>query len=122
MSTGTEARTAKCRRCKRVLRTAPSIAAGIGPRCAAIEAAFDGLNVKQQDKARELVADGGITRTAHNGVCRVTAADGSEQHLTSVNGNCTCAWGLRRKTASTKPCYHVGAVRLAITPRLTLAA
>lgn len=111
----------KCRKCHRPLRSAASCAAGIGPRCAAIEAAFDGLNGKQQDKARELIADGGIVKV-RPGVYQVRASDGSGNYLTTADGNCGCPWGLHRTSATAKTCYHVGAVRLAEKPRLTVAA
>jgi Family of unknown function (DUF6011) len=109
---------AQCRRCKRHnLRTAVSRAAGIGPRCAAIEAAFDGLSDKQADKARQLIVDGGVTRTSRKGIARVPSDETGEHYLTSVTGHCTCAWGIRRKSASVKTCYHVAVVVLEFTPR-----
>ena len=76
---------AQCRRCKRHnLRTPASRAAGIGPRCAAIEAAFDGLDDRQQDKAREAVEDGAVIATSREGVAMVVSEDGESVHLTSV--------------------------------------
>ena len=117
VNTTTEA-PAKCRRCKRhALRTPASRAAGIGPRCAAIEAAFDGLSDKQADKARQLIVDGGVTRTSRKGIARVPSDETGEHYLTSVTGHCTCAWGIRRKSASVKTCYHVPVVILEFTPR-----
>jgi hypothetical protein len=117
VNTTTEA-PAKCRRCKRhALRTPASRAAGIGPRCAAIEAAFDGLSDKQADKARQLIVDGGVTRTSRKGIARVPSDETGEHYLTSVTGHCTCAWGIRRKSASVKTCYHVAVVVLEFTPR-----
>lgn len=117
----TDGQPVKCRNCKRPLRSAASRAAGIGPRCAAIEAAFDGLNGKQRDKARDLIADNGVVKI-RKGVYKVAANDGGAFYLTSVHGPCDCGWGLRRKSATTKPCAHVGAARLTAKPRLTLAA
>lgn len=115
-------RTATCRRCRATLRAPASVAAGIGPRCAAIEAAFGGLNDKQRDKALEVIADGGVARTSRPGVFRVVSSDGSSVHLCSLNGNCTCGWGLRRHTASAKTCYAVAAARLTARPRIRTAA
>jgi Family of unknown function (DUF6011) len=109
--------TVKCRKCHRPLRSAASRAAGIGPRCAAIEAAFNGLNDKQRDKARQLIVDGGVTRTSRKGIARVPSDETGEHYLTSVTGHCTCKWGLRRKSADTKTCYHVAVVRLEFAPR-----
>ena len=112
----------RCRKCHRTLRSAASIALGIGPRCAAIEAAFNGLNDKQQDKARQLIVDGGVARTSRKGIARVPSDETGEHYLTSVTGHCTCAWGIRRKSATTKTCYHVAVVRLEFTPRLRVTA
>jgi hypothetical protein len=109
-----ETQPVKCSRCKRTLTSAASRALGIGPRCAAIEAAFRGLKPEQADKARELIADGGVVPTGHKGVYRIASGKGDAVYLTAVTGQCTCAHGLRVMTA--KPCYHVGAARLAAKP------
>jgi hypothetical protein len=121
MSNTTEQAT-KCRRCHRVLRSATSCVLGIGPRCAAIEAAFDGLSDKQADKARQLIIDGGVTRTSRKGIARVPSDETGEHYITSVTGHCTCAWGIRRKPAGTKTCYHVPVVILEFAPRLRVTA
>jgi hypothetical protein len=118
----TDKPTAKCGRCHRPLRSPASIARGTGDRCAAIEAAFDGLSDKQCDKARQLIVDGGVTRTSRKGIARVPAEATGEHYITSVTGHCTCAWGIRRKSASTKTCYHVPVVILEFTPRLRATA
>ena len=94
----------------------------MGDRCAAIEAAFDGLSDKQADKARQLIVDGGVTRTSRKGIARVPSDETGEHYLTSVTGHCTCAWDIRRKTATAKTCYHVAVVRLEFTPRLRVTA
>ena len=120
--TNTTGHTAKCRRCHRALRSPASIALGIGPRCAAIEAAFNGLNDKQADKARQLIVDGGITRASRKGIARVPSDENGRTYLTSVTGHCTCAWGLHRKSATTKTCYHVAVVRLEFAPLLRVTA
>jgi hypothetical protein len=120
MSSTTET-PAQCRRCKRhSLRTPASRAAGIGPRCAAIEAAFQGLGDRQQDKARELIADKGVVPTCHEGVYRVSSSKGDAEYRTAVTGQCSCTWGLRRVSAEAKTCFHVGAVRLYHSPRRVL--
>jgi hypothetical protein len=111
--------TAKCRRCHRILRTAPSVALGIGPRCAAIEAAFAGLDSRQQDKALEAIADGAVVRTSRPGIAHVVSDDGSEVYTVSANGNCNCAYGVRRASATVKTCWHPAAVLLDMAPRLT---
>jgi hypothetical protein len=120
--TNTEGHTAKCRRCRRPLHTPASRSAGIGPRCAAIEAALAGLDDRQQDKALECVADGGVIPTGHQGVACVVSEDGESVYLTSVNGNCSCPHGVRHASATAKTCWHPGAVRLAAKPRIRLTA
>jgi hypothetical protein len=119
---GTTEQSVKCRKCHRVLRSPASIARGIGPRCAAIEAAFAGLSDKQADKARQLIVDGGVTRTSRKGIARVPSDETGEHYITSVTGHCTCAWGIRRKSAGTKVCYHVPVVILEFAPRLRVTA
>ena len=93
-----------------------SAAAGIGPRCAAVEAATEGLNDRQVDKMQQLIADNGIVAANRKGVFHVVNEVGEVVHVAHVNGNCTCEWGLRRDSAGIKTCYHVGAARLLATP------
>jgi hypothetical protein len=119
-TTANTAHTAKCSRCHRSLRSPSSVAAGIGPRCAAIEAAFDGLDSRQQDKARDAIDDGAVAATSHEGVAHVVSEDGTEVHLASVNGNCSCAHGVRTATATAKTCWHPGAARLYFSSRRVL--
>jgi hypothetical protein len=123
----TQEQEARCLRCRRVLTSARSIADGIGKGCAAKirqaarEYALDGLTDKQAGEAREIAADGGVVE-AREGVFRVVSGDGSQSYITTPDGHCTCAWGLRRTMADTKVCKHVGAVRLVqVTPRRSLA-
>lgn len=110
--------TAKCRRCHRSLTSLSSCLAGIGPRCAAIEAALKDLKPEQQAKALEAVADKAVEPTTHKGVYRVISSDGTTAYLASVKGNCNCAHGLRTMTAKT--CWHPGAARLKAKSRLSL--
>jgi hypothetical protein len=107
-----------CRRCHRALTSLASKMAGVGPRCAAIEAATEGLSAKQVDKMTQLILDGAIVATSRKGVYRVVNEAGETVHLCHVNGNCTCEWGLRRKSAQTKVCYQVGAARLLDRPQI----
>ena len=113
-ATGTEA--VKCRKCQRPLRSEASRAAGIGPRCAAVEAATEGLSAKQVDKMAQLIIDKAIVATNREGVYKIVNEAGEVIHTVHVNGNCTCEWGLRRKSADTKVCYHVAAARLMAKP------
>jgi hypothetical protein len=111
-----ETRTAECRKCGRMLRSASSAAAGIGPRCAAVEAATEGLSAGQADKMNQLILDKAIVATNRKGVYKIVNEAGEVIHTCHVNGNCTCEWGRRRKSADTKVCYMVGAARLLATP------
>jgi hypothetical protein len=116
--TTTPQQPAQCRRCKRHnLRTPASRAAGIGPRCAAIEAAFDGLDDRQQAKAREALEDSAVIPTGRKGIVSVVSEDGEAVHLVSLDGHCSCPHGARRMTATAKTCWHVGAAKLAMAPR-----
>lgn len=106
----------RCRRCCRPLRSEASKALGIGARCAAIEAANEGLSGKQALKAAELIADKGIVATNRKGVFHVVSESGEVTYTCHVNGNCTCSWGLRRNSGEAKVCYHVAAARLLAHP------
>jgi hypothetical protein len=112
----------RCERCHRPLTSPASRARGKGDRCAAIEAAFDGLSDKQRDKARQLIIDGGVTRTSRKGIALVPSDETGGHYITSVTGHCTCAYGVRRKTAMAKTCYHVAVVVLEFTPRVRATA
>lgn len=112
---------ARCLRCRRVLKSAKSIADGVGRGCAAKirqaarEHALEGLTEKQAAEAVEIVADGGVIE-AREGVFRVVSGDGTQSYITTPDGHCNCRWGLRRTLADTKVCKHVGAVRLVLVP------
>jgi hypothetical protein len=114
----TAASEAHCLRCGRKLTSTKSIADKFGKGCAAKirqaarETALEGLNDKQRDKALEIVSDGGAVPSNREGVWHVTSGDGSQAYLTTGDGHCNCKWGLRRVSADTKVCAHVGAVRL----------
>jgi hypothetical protein len=122
MQTTENTRQATCRRCHRALRSATSVAAGIGPRCAAIEVATEGLDAKQVDKMAQLLLDKAIVATNRKGVYHVVNEAGEVVHVTHINGHCTCEWSRRRMTADVKACYHVGAARLLAKPLIRKAA
>lgn len=107
-----------CRRCRRPLRSVASRILGIGPRCAAIEAATEGLSPKQVEKMKQVILDGGVTPTRRPEVYRVAKEADGGVHIAHINGNCTCEWGLRRKSALSKVCYGVAAARLAHRPQI----
>ena len=110
--TSTGAHTAKCLRCGRVrrFRTAEA-AAKSAPhgricaariRLAAITEAVRGFAQAQVDKARELIADGGLVPTSRPGVFRAVSSKGDGTYLTHP-ATCSCA-AARRGRAT--PCYH----------------
>jgi hypothetical protein len=114
----TPAKQVTCRRCRRPLYSASSRILGVGPRCAAIEAATEGLSAKQVDKMKQVIIDGGVQPTSRPEVWRITNEAGTATHIAHVNGNCTCEFGLRRKSGLAKVCYGVAAARLMYRPQI----
>jgi hypothetical protein len=104
-----------CRRCHRPLTSPASVAVKLGPRCAAIEAATEGLSARQIDKMQQLILDKAIVATNRKGVYHVVNEAGEVIHTCTVDGNCGCEWGQER-TEDVKVCYHVGAARLLARP------
>jgi hypothetical protein len=111
-----------CRRCHRPLTSPASVAVKLGPRCAAIEAATEGLSARQINKMEQLIVDNAIVATNRKGVFHVVNELGEVVHVTHVNGHCTCEWSQRRMTEGVKVCYHVGAARLLAKPVIRKAA
>lgn len=105
-----------CTRCHRVLRSAASVAAKAGRWCAAkiravqTAALLKGFTAAQVEKARELIADGGLVLTTRLGVFRSVSSDGQRSYL-SYSATCSCPWGLRGKA---KACAHSLAVRIVL--------
>lgn len=98
--------TATCRRCRATLRSARSVARGVGPVCereerreAAVEAA--GFKAAAVAKARELIEQGGILPLRGRRVFTVVSSDGSARYLTAPQA-CNCVAGLKARHA----CYH----------------
>src|SRR5579859_6221290 len=95
--------TAKCLRCGRVRRFRTAEAAAAAPaygricsarvRLAAMAEAVKGFAAAQVDKARELIADGGIIPTNRPGVFRAVSSKGDESYLTHSDV-CNCRAGL----------------------------
>jgi len=114
--TSTAAHTAKCLTCGRVRRfrsaEAAAKAAPSGRICraklrlAALAEAVAGFAAAQVDKARELIADGGIIATNRPGVFRAVSSKGDESYLTHSDV-CNCPAGLRGRQ-----CYHLAAARI----------
>ena len=118
--TSTGAHTAKCLRCGRVRRFRTAEAAATASphgricaariRLAAITEAVRGFAQAQVDKARELIADGGLVPTSRPGVFRAVSSKGDETYLVSAKGLCNCPGSLRAATAFR--CYHTLAAKL----------
>jgi len=119
MNTGSDTSTTKCHRCGRTLRSASSVAAGYGRWCRAriraaiIAGAVKGFAERQVEKARELIADGGIVAVRRQ-VFRAVSSDGERTYLTSPQ-TCLCTSGLRRLTATT--CFHSLAALILVTAK-----
>lgn len=111
--TRTATHAARCRRCKSPLRSAASIARGYSARCLklarreAVEAALAAFTPAQQDKALELIADGGLVPTAQPRVYRAVSSDGTSVYVVGANV-CGCAAGQRDLR-----CYHQAGARIA---------
>jgi hypothetical protein len=113
----TETHIVKCLRpgCGRTLRARVSIACGYGPVCrakiraAALAEAVKGFAERQVDKARELIADGGLVPTSRPGVFRAVGSRGDVAYLTH-SAACNCPGGLRSRSA----CYHTLAIRIVL--------
>ena len=115
MTTNAE-HTAKCLRCGRVRHFRTAVAAqAAGPhgricamrvRLAAITEAVKGFAQAQVDKARELIADGGLVPTSRPGVFRSVSSNGVDRYLTH-SAVCNCPAGLRGRQ-----CYHLAAARI----------
>lgn len=99
----TTAVTVKCSRCRRTLRSAKSRAAGIGFICALRkrqEAAAAAWKPEQVAKALQLIADGGLIRSAIKGVWLAVSSAGDDVYRVHANG-CDCPAG-----EHSRACYH----------------
>ena len=113
-NTETQTHTAKCLRpgCGRKLTAPASVACGYGPVCrarirlAAITEAVRGFAQAQVDKARELIADGGLVPTGRPGVFRAVSSNGTDTYLVH-SATCNCPAALHGRQ-----CYHVAAARI----------
>lgn len=108
----TTATPARCLRCSRVLRSAKSVAAGVGPTCKgkiAVAAKTTPAKPAQVAKAVELVELAAILPLPRRGarVFRSVSSKGDTTYLTAAH-NCTCPAGLRSRSE----CYHMLAVQL----------
>jgi hypothetical protein len=112
MNTSEVAGHTHCIRCGRKLTARVSVARQMGRGCraivraAALAEALKGFTQAQADKARELIADGGIV-AIREGIYRVAASNGSDFYSVAVTGQCSCRAGVNGKA-----CYHFAAARV----------
>lgn len=104
--------TGTCTRCHATLRSAKSIARGMGAHCARLdrqEAAAKAAGFKPAAiaKAKELIADGGIIPVRGRRVFRAVSSDGTSSYLTAPQA-CGCKAGLKGKHL----CFHRAAATL----------
>lgn len=112
MSTAQSAGHTHCIRCGRKLTARASVARRMGRGCRAIVRAamiadaLKGFTQAQADKARQLIADGGIV-AIREGVYRVAASAGDAFYMVAATGQCNCPAGLHGRA-----CYHFAAARV----------
>jgi hypothetical protein len=100
--------------CGRKLTARKSVEAQFGPAClrrireAAEREVLAGVKPEQAEKARQLIADGGIIPAGRPGFYQALSESGERIRLTCDRG-CTCEAGKRRRLVV---CYHVLAVRV----------
>lgn len=80
-------------------------------RLAAIAEAVKGFTQTQIDRAKELIADGGLVPTNRAGVFRAVSSDGERTYLTTKD-TCNCPSGLKRLLACT--CKHSLGARILV--------
>lgn len=103
----TPAPVVRCLGCHRPLRAAASIAQGRGKACQAkhdakIAAALADETPAQADKARDLIADGGIVQVA-GALYLAVSSDGAVRYeVNPVTGQCSCKAGQHGRR-----CYHL---------------
>jgi hypothetical protein len=103
--------TATCRRCRATLRSAKSVAKGIGPVCARNEkreqaAQAAGFKQATIDKAKALIAERAIIRMRGR-FFQVISSNGIDRYLTAPT-TCNCPAGLKGRHA----CYHRAAATM----------
>lgn len=106
--------TAKCKRCKRVLRSAESIARGYGRHCArmhrreeAAKLVLANYSAAQVESVKQVLADGGVQRVDRHRF-EVVASDGVRRYeVDTTHASCTCKAGEHGRR-----CYHVAAAQL----------
>lgn len=112
MSTTTDPRP-RCLKCRRVLRSAKSVALGYGPTCTKrvkenARFAAEDFQPVQVEKALELLADGGIVRSIRPRLFFAVSSTGDNNYVVNtIDNSCTCKAGQRDIR-----CYHLAAVQI----------
>jgi hypothetical protein len=112
MTTETHPEPTRCTECRRPLTSAASIARGMGRTCArtarrraaafVLTRQFKGAEAART-KALQLIADGALVRTRHEGQYLAVASDGLGTYLVdAVERSCTCKGHARQGR-----CYHL---------------
>lgn len=104
--------TATCTRCHATLRSTKSVARGMGAHCARLhrqEQAVKTAGFKPQaiEKAKTLIAEGGILPIRGRRVFQVVSSDGTGRYLTAPQ-TCNCPAGLKGRYG----CYHRAAATM----------
>lgn len=119
--------TGKCIRCGRTLRSAQSVANGMGRTCRAkVRQSAEVINLgafrdakSAKSKAVELVEQAGIVPAGRPALFLAVSSDGTNTYLVdTLEGSCTC-----RGFAHQGRCFHlVAAAMLSATPTTAFAA
>jgi len=108
-------KTTSCRRCGRQLRTADSVARGIGPKClareksqAAVLATTGEYTASQINKAVDMILTGAIVPSSRPLEFFAVSSDGRDIYtVDTIEGTCNCPAGARDVA-----CYHLAAVAI----------
>jgi hypothetical protein len=105
-------KTATCRRCHATLKSARSVARGIGPVCERNErreraAQAAGFKAQAIEKAKALIAEKAIVPVRGRRVFQVVASNGIDRYFTAPQ-SCNCPAGIKGKFA----CYHRAAATM----------
>ena len=115
METETATPKPQCKRCHRTLRSADSIARGMGRTCArkerqeqAAKLLLASYSPVQVEKVKELLRDGGIARVDRTTFLAVASNGIDRYEVSTAHASCTCKAG-----QNGRQCYHLAAATLA---------
>jgi uncharacterized Zn finger protein len=106
--------TPRCKRCRRTLRSADSIARQYGRTCARKKRQEDAARLVlanytevQVEKVRQLLADGGVQRVNRTTFLAVASNGVDRYEVSTAHASCTCPAGQHGRA-----CYHLAAAQL----------